>query len=88
MIVFALTIPHRLKLYYSKMPISGQIACCVYATGVAFGRVGVFGASGQEIKPAKCHLRQNVHSISAPLLLSCNYSRMLILCQIKNVWLK
>jgi hypothetical protein len=53
-----LTIPYRLKLYYSKMPISGQIACCIYATGVTFGRTGVFGTVGQDAKPAKCHLRQ------------------------------
>ena len=62
------------------MPISGQIACC-YFTTVSLGGAGVLGAVGQDNKPAKCHLRQNVHSMYAPLLLSHNYSRMFILCQ-------
>jgi len=69
------------------MPISGQIASCVYAT-VSLGTAGVFGAVGQEIKPAKCHLRQYVHSMHAPLLLSHNYSMIIISKQIENMWLQ
>jgi hypothetical protein len=63
-----LTIPYRLKLYYNKIAISGQIACC-YFTTVSLGGAGVLGAVGQDAKPAKCHLRQNVHSMY--MLLCC-----------------
>ena len=69
------------------MPISGQIACC-YFTTVSFGGVGVLGAVGQDAKPAKCHLRQNVHSMYAPLLLSHNYSMIIISKQIENMYAK
>ena len=63
------------------MPISGQIASC-YFTTVSLGTAGVSGAVGQEIKPAKCHLRQYVHSMHAPLLLSHYYSTIIIREQI------